>query len=117
MERYAPAVLRFGLAALYLWFGLNQLFDTAAWLGWVPTWAIGLTGMSADAITLFNGGFEVVIGALLALGLFVRWAALVAGAHMFLITVDIGLSAIGVRDFAIAASTLALGLWGDDRGA
>ena len=100
--------LRLGLAALFLWFGFSQLLDVANWTGWVPQWAATLTGLSPETIVMMNGSFEVVSGALLALGFFVRYAAILLGLHLVVLVIDIGLNDIGVRDFGLMAATFAL---------
>lgn len=107
-QKYGITILRIGLAILYLWFGFSQLFDGLNWVSWVPAWAVALAHMPPAMIVLGNGLFEVVMGALLALGLWVRPVAFVLAAHMALVTFDIGLTAIGMRDLTIAFSTLAL---------
>ncbi len=111
---FAPVVLRLGLAMLYLWFGFSEVVDAASWLSWVPQWATDLSHLDAHTIVLLNGSFEVVAGALLAIGIAVRWMALLLALHMLLIVVDIGLTAIGMRDLALSISTLALSLGGSD---
>ena len=113
-NRFAPVVLRLGLAAVYIWFGLSQITDSASWTSWVPDWAVSVSGMSVSTIVLLNGWFETVAGVLLTLGFWTRWVALLLSAHMFLITFDIGLTAIGVRDFGLAMATLSLSLFGKD---
>lgn len=112
MERYAPAVLRIGLAMFLFWFGFSQLMNPADWLSWVPNWATNLTGIDADDIVYMNGTFEVTAGILLAIGLWTRVVALIAALHLFVIVIDIGLSAIGVRDFGLAVALLSLGMMG-----
>lgn len=112
LRAFAPVILRFGLAFLFLWFGFSQLFDSASWISWVPTWSTFL--LSAKAIVILNGLFEVVAGSFLALGIWVRWTALLLGLHLVVITLHIGLSGIGVRDLALATSTFALSLGGSD---
>jgi len=102
--------LRLGLAALYLWFGFSQLFDSVNWVSWVPEWAVNLLHISPAMIVFLNGMLEVTLGSLLALGFFVRPTALVLAAHLAIITLDIGFTAIGVRDFALTMATLALAL-------
>jgi hypothetical protein len=42
------------------------------------------------------------------MGIWTRWAALLLALHLAVITFDIGLSAIGVRDFGLTVATLAL---------
>jgi uncharacterized membrane protein YphA (DoxX/SURF4 family) len=111
---FAPVVLRLGLAILYLWFGFSELLNTPAWTAWVPGWAMSLTHLSAAQIVLLNGGFEMVAGALLAIGIWVRPVAALLAAHMLLIVVDIGLDQIGMRDLAICFATVALSLGGSD---
>ncbi|MBL8158018.1 DoxX family protein [bacterium] len=101
-------VLRIGLAILFLWFGFSQFFDQSAWTSWVPQWAMNITGLEAEMIVLLNGGFEIAMGVLLALGLYIRPAAILLGLHLAVLVFEIGLSPIGMRDFAIMMATFAL---------
>src|SRR3990167_10200377 len=98
-------VLRIGLSILFLWFGFSQFLDQSAWISWVPQWAMNLTGLEAEMIVLLNGGFEIAFGVLLALGLYVRPAALLLALHLAFITFEIGLNSVGLRDFAIMMAT------------
>lgn len=110
MTLYAPTILRLGLAALFLWFGISQITDPAAWTVWVPQWAYTFPG--AATLVLVNGWFETIGGALVALGFFTRPAAALLALHLFVIAFEVGYNDIGVRDFALAVSTLALTLSG-----
>jgi uncharacterized membrane protein YphA (DoxX/SURF4 family) len=103
-------VLRIGLAILFLWFGFSQLFDGVNWVGWVPEWAVNLLHLPPAMIVLANGAFEVVAGGLLALGIFVRPAAILLGAHLVVLVIEIGINDIGMRDFGLLAATFALSL-------
>ena len=103
-------VLRLGLAAVFLWFGFSQLFDSIGWVGWVPEWAVTLLGVPPTFIVLTNGAFEVIAGVLLVAGIFVRPVAFLLALHLVLITIEIGLNEIGVRDFGLTMATLALAL-------
>lgn len=107
-------VLRFGLAVLFLWFGFSQVLDAGSWVGWVPDWAERITGLEAEMIVLLNGGFEIVGGILLALGLYVRLAAVLLGAHLAVLVYEIGANDIGLRDFGLMAACFALALTGPD---
>ena len=111
---FAPVVLRLALAALFLWFGFSQVMDPFGWLSWLPAWAANLTWISPAGIVLFNGWFEVILGAMLAVGLLTRWVALLLALHLFVIAFGIGYNDIGVRDFTLALTTLALSLGGAD---
>lgn len=101
-------VLRVSLSILFLWFGFSQFIDQAAWIGWVPAWALTITGLEAEMVVLLNGGLEIALGILLALGLYTRPAAVILGLHLAIITFEIGLNSIGMRDFAIMLATFAL---------
>lgn len=107
-------ILRLGLASVFLWFGFSQLLDGIAWVSWVPAWAVALLHMPPAMIVLANGLFEVVCGALLATGLWVRFVAPILAIHLAVITLDIGLTAIGVRDFGLTLATIALALLASD---
>ena len=111
---FAPVVLRLALAALFLWFGFSQVMDPSGWLSWLPAWAANLTWISPAGIVLFNGWFEVILGAMLAVGLLTRWVALLLALHLFVIAFGIGYNDIGVRDFILALTTFAISLGGAD---
>ncbi|MFZ2555765.1 MAG: DoxX family protein [Minisyncoccia bacterium] len=107
-------ILRISLAILFLWFGFSQLLDASSWISWVPGWAENLTGLEPEMIVLLNGGFEIAMGVLLALGLYTRIAAIFLALHVALLVFEIGLTPIGFRDFAIMGATFALALLGPD---
>lgn len=112
---YAPMLLRYSLAAVFLWFGASQLANPGMWTSLVPEWATGLSGLSASTIVQANGVFEIVMGALLAIGVFVPVIAAVLAVHLLVITTHLGLTAVGVRDFGLSFATFALALFGDDK--
>ena len=101
-------MLRLGIASMFLWFGFSQLVNSMSWVGWVPDWAVAVLHISPAMIVLLNGCVEVALGTLLACNIFVRYVALLLGLHLALITFEIGLSAIGVRDFGLTLATLSL---------
>lgn len=114
IHKYAHDVLRIGLSILFLWFGMSQLLSPADWVSWIPSWATSLPlpiVVTPEQLVLYNGGFETVLGALLALGFLVRTSALLLSLHLLVITFEIGYSPIGVRDLGLALSTLALAMF------
>lgn len=108
-SKYAPLVLRVGLAILVLWFGAEQLTNASAWTAWVPEWTSAI-GLSPEQIVYANGTFEVVAGILLLFGFFTPIVAFLLFLHMCLITLEIGLNPTGVRDFGITVALLSLAL-------
>lgn len=116
-QQWGLLILRLGLAALFLWFGFSQLFDGLNWVGWVPAWAVEVLNIPPAMIVLGNGAFEVVLGGFLAFNVWTRWAALALALHLAVITVEIGMNEIGVRDFGLTMATLALALLATKRDA
>lgn len=110
---YALPVLRVGLALVYLYFGVSQLLSPADWVGYLPS-VLGTTSF-ANTIIIANGVFEVAAAALLLLGLWVRPVATVLAAHLAFISLSLGFTAVGVRDFGLTFATIALALAPPDR--
>lgn len=80
------SILRFGLATVFIWFGVSQLLNPTEWIGWVPVWAMELSGLSDMTILKINAFVEIVGGALLAFGIYTRVVAAVLAVHVALIT-------------------------------
>ncbi|PIQ66626.1 MAG: hypothetical protein COV96_00560 [Candidatus Zambryskibacteria bacterium CG11_big_fil_rev_8_21_14_0_20_42_18] len=111
MKQYASAILRIGVASVFIWFGFQQLSNTYEWIGWLPEYASALP-FSATTLVYINGVFEVVFGFLLLLGLFTRVSASLLALHMTHIISVVGYGEIGVRDFGIFMATLSLAFSG-----
>lgn len=103
-------LLRLGMAAVFLWFGFSQLLDSLKWVSIVPDWAVKLAHLPPAMIVLGNGALEVVLGSLIAMNVLVRISALVLALHLCVITFDLGVTAIGVRDFGLVVSSFTLAL-------
>ncbi len=108
-SRYAPLILRVGLATVVLWFGAEQLTNASGCIAWVPEWT-SVIGLSPEQVVYANGTFEVVTGILLLFGFFTPIVAFVLFLHVCLITIQIGLNPTGVRDFGITVALLSLAL-------
>lgn len=111
MQKYdhlVPVVLRFGLAAVFIWFGAHQLLDPTDWTAYVPAFTANSL-LSPTSIILLNGWLEVCGAVMLILGFWTRPVALVLGLHMLFIAIETG-GAIGVRDLGITVACLALSL-------
>lgn len=113
--KYAPLVLRVGLAFVFFWFGFSQLNDQTMWVGLIPTWIVSLTGMSAKAIVIANGIFEVIMASLLCLGVAVRIVALLLALHLFTIVLKLGMNAVGVRDVGLLCALVSVMITGKDQ--
>jgi uncharacterized membrane protein YphA (DoxX/SURF4 family) len=107
-EKIGLLILRLGMAAVYLFFGFSQLFDSVAWVAIVPEWAVTLAHLPPAMIVLGNGLVEVVLGTLLAVGFFVRPVAILLSLHLLVIAAGFGFTPIGVRDLGLSLATLSL---------
>ncbi len=106
MSHTTAVIIRYALAALFLWFGVQQLIDPAIWVGFLPEWT-GYAPIPGEMLVQLNGWSEIILGIMLALGVLTRFVAALLGAHLMLIAVTAG-GAIGMRDGALALTTLAL---------
>ena len=114
MEKISPIVLRIGISLVFIWFGYNQLIDVQSWIAYIPESVMNMTGLKADLLVQLNGIFELVFGTLLLLGILTRYVAFVLMLHMIDITYIVGFDSIGVRDFGLSITTIAVWLNGRD---
>ena len=114
LQKYAPVVLRVGLAFVFLWFGMTQLFDQSVWVSFIPKAITSVTGLSAETFVIINGVFEVFMASLLAFGIYTRWVGALLFLHMFAIIADVGLSPIGIRDVGLMVALLSITFQGGD---
>lgn len=112
-NRFAPLVLRTGIAVVLLWFAFSQLKNPASWTRMVPDYALFL-GIDKITLIYINGVLEIVLAVLLLLGLFTRVAAGLTTLHLLHITTIVGYGATGARDFALTVAALSAFLAGTD---
>ncbi len=112
--KYAPTILRLGMSGVFLWFGINQIVDPTAWIGFIPDAIVKLTGMSALTIVHYNAFFEIIAGSMLLLGFLTRFIAFILFLHLLDIAFTVGLDSIGIRDLGLAVATLVIFLNGFD---
>jgi len=98
---------------VFLWFGLNQLFDAQSWIGFLPGWVFQLPIEPTTFVTI-NGVVHTVLGLLLLLGLFTRIAAFILGLQLVGIAISLGYNDTGIRDLGLGLITLCIFLRGDD---
>ncbi len=112
--KYAPIILRLGLALVFLWFGTNQIMDPISWVGFIPHSIISTTGLSATTLVFYNALFEIVAGTMLLLGFFTRAIAFILFLHLLDIAFTVGLDSLGIRDLGLAVATFVIFLNGMD---
>lgn len=103
---FAPAILRYSVAAIFLWFGSQQILHTDAWTYLIPDTLTSFLHISASTLVFSNGIVEVVLALLLVVGIGTRIVALILAVHLFNILPMVGYSATAVRDFGLAMAAL-----------
>ena len=107
----AQILIRISIGLLFLWFGLNQIFDPNSFMGYLPNFALSF----ASQTILINGIFETILGLLLLLGIFTRIVSLILSLHLLFITFSLGYNDIAVRDFILTLVTFSIFLQGHDK--
>ncbi len=110
---YAPALIRYGVGIVFFLFGFDQLRRPEAWIAYFPT-ALPF-GLNVSQAVFYNGIFDLVIGALLILGILVRLVALIGALHLIGVMWTLGYSDIAIRDFGLFLGCLSVLLYGADR--
>lgn len=117
--RYPQLALRIGLAAVYVWFGIDKFIQPEYWIGtWMPSWgqhAAQAIGMSATNVIILCGIFEVLVATSLVTGFFMRVFASIAIALLVAALIVHGLDEVLVRDIGLIAGLLALAIWPERR--
>lgn len=114
MKRMAPIVLRYSMAAVILWFSLQQFIHPDMWVAYVPDSAVNLTGFSAPLLVYANATFELIFGMFLIFGIYTRISAVFLALHLLDIMWVVGYGEIGVRDFGLALALMSVALNGAD---
>ena len=114
LEFCAPSLLRYGMAAVILWFSFAQFSNNRLWTAYIPDSIVSMTGISATILVYLNATFELIFGVLLVFGWQTRIVALLLAAHLFDIMYVVGYGEIGVRDFGLAIGTLVVCMNGAD---
>ena len=116
-SHYGTLVARVGIAAVFLWFGIDKFIHTANWIGWVPDWMQALIPISLTSFMFLQGAIEAVIGILLLVGYQVRFAsflAVITLAGVELAMLGTGQTEVMLRDAGLLAASFSLFFTGSD---
>lgn len=113
-SEYAPILVRWGIALVFLWFGINQIINPDMFLGWMH---VNMQFVQENEIVLImiHGVGELILGTLLILGLWTRVVATLLAINLLGITVNLGYNDIAVRDVGLLLATVAIMMHGPDR--
>ncbi len=113
LKPYSQMVLRIGMAAVFLWFGINQVFNPGNFIGYLPEFIF--SSGYANAFVYANGIFEIVLGSMLAAGLFTRVAAFLLSIHLIAIIIELGYGETFIRDAGLMIATFSVFIGGEDK--
>ena len=109
----AIPVLRYGIALVYFYFAISQLINPELFVFYVPNFLAEI--VNPVYLVYFNAVFELVFATLLAIGKFTRISALFLTIHLFFISLSLGFTQNGVRDFGLTIATSAIFIYGPDK--
>jgi uncharacterized membrane protein len=106
----ARMILAAGLACVFIAFGIDKFLNPVLWVGWIPPWLQGATGMSAEAWLPWIGGGEVAAGILTLIPKRRLQNAGTILIILFLLAVlpIVGWNETGIRDIGLLLSAVAL---------
>jgi len=114
LEKFSKPVLRMGLSLVLLWFGFQQITSPENWAGFIPQFIISM-GTAAKTMVIGNAIFELTLGLFLITGLYTRFASALLGIHILGITISMGMTPTGIRDFGLFVASLVIFLNGPDK--
>jgi uncharacterized membrane protein YphA (DoxX/SURF4 family) len=112
MKKYSRPIFRWGIALVFLWFGINQVVMPSDFMGYLPDGILN-SDIAVHAVVA-NGIFEIVFGLLLLVGLFTRIVSAILFIHLLIIAISLGYSDIMIRDIGLAIATFSITLGGKD---
>lgn len=113
--RYSNIFLRLGLAAVFIWFGIDKFLNPEYWLSaWVSQSVIAIAskiGLSGMDIVYSSGGFELLVGASILSNIFIKIFSVLAIVFLTMILFTFGINEVVVRDVGLIGGFLALLFW------
>ncbi len=113
--KYSNLALRFGLAIVFFWFGIDKFFHPDYWVNaWVPqSISLFLENFKIRPVDIIylSGVFEVLVGTSLLSNIFIAVFSLLALLFMGSIMFFNGFSEVLVRDIGLMGALLSLIFW------
>jgi uncharacterized membrane protein YphA (DoxX/SURF4 family) len=103
---YALLCLRLTIAGLLIYFGILAVVDPAWELGWMALWVQELPLIGTATFIFAFGILQIIVGLALAVGFYVRYAALATAGMLFGIVVNLGVDEVAARDLGLLFAAL-----------
>jgi uncharacterized membrane protein YphA (DoxX/SURF4 family) len=110
-ENLGIYILRFGLAIVFLYFGIFQILDQSRWIYLIPDrfFMFYIHEVLKSKLVFVNGIFDTIIALSLISGFFINIFSLLGFVHLLSITVfSLGFEPSGIRDLGLAFAMLSL---------
>ncbi|MEK7603791.1 MAG: DoxX family membrane protein [Patescibacteria group bacterium] len=116
---YSNLFLRLGLAAVFIWFGVDKFINPEYWLSaWIPQNIVLLAskiGISGVNIVYASAIFELLIGTSILSNIFVKVFSLLAIIFLAAVLLFFGVSEVLIRDLGLIGGFMALLFWPERR--
>lgn len=114
-HRNAYLALKLGLAAIFLWFGIDKFIHPNYWINaWVPGGFIDLIeklGLDSLRFVYVIGIFEILIGLSFILEVFTKIFSFLGIIFLIVVIISVGLNEIIIRDIGLIGGLLAVFFW------
>ena len=116
---YSNLFLRLGLAAVFIWFGVDKFINPEYWLNaWIPQNIVSLAskaGISGTDVVYIGAIFELLVGASVLSNIFIKIFSVLAIIFLLTVLLFFGVSETLVRDIGLIGGFLALLFWPERR--
>lgn len=117
--RCSNVFLRLGLAAVFIWFGVDKFLNPQYWLSaWVPQSALSIAskfGLGGTDIVYSSAVLELLVGASVLSNIFIKAFSVLALLFLISVLFTFGISEVLVRDIGLMGGFLALLFWPERR--
>lgn len=114
-RQFSFIILRFGLAAVFIWFGIDKINHPDYWLNaWLPSWlAVFLTGtqITVHQFIYSLGFFEILAGFCLLTGILLRPISFVATFFLIVSSLAADFNEITVKNLGLIGGLLSILFW------
>ncbi|HLC32244.1 MAG TPA: DoxX family protein [Candidatus Nanoarchaeia archaeon] len=110
-KEYGLFFTRVGIAAIFLWFGIDKFIHVQHWIDWVPDWMVSIIPLSLTMFMYVQGVIETLTGALLLTGYKTRFGAFLAALTLLGVIISMistGQTEVMLRDIGLFGASLAL---------
>jgi len=117
--RYSNLFLRLGLAAVFIWFGVDKFLHPEYWLSaWIPQSVLSVAsrvGISGMDVVYASGVFELLVGASVLINIFIKIFSVLALMFLVVVLFTFGINEVIIRDVGLMGGFLSLLFWPENR--